>query len=380
MIKISVAGDVCPKDRLKHTIANKEFDKVFGSVKAIFEGSDVSIANFECALSDGQDKPIVKCGPNLSCDESLVDALKWAGFNVLTLANNHFADFGSTSIRKSLDAIASREMRYVGAGMDLQSAQAPLVMDVRGKKLAIINCCEHEFSIASEAKAGCNPLNPVDQSFEIKRLRGDADYIMVIVHGGTEFCQVPSPRMKKLFRFFVDEGADVVINHHQHCYSGFETYNGKTIVYGTGNFCFDWKGKKQSSWNDGYIAQIVFDDEGNQQLNVIPYRQCDEKVGVFPLASGEELEMFQNEVNRLNAIISDDKQLSEEYTKWIDSHEVNSRMALSIYSSRIFRALCNRGLLPPFITKNRMVLLYDHINCESLRERVLRFIDKRVRE
>lgn len=378
MISVTIAGDVCPKDRLKEKIKNKEFGSVFGAIKPLLGKSDVCIANFECALTDGNDKPIIKCGPNLSCDENLVDALKWTGFNVLTLANNHFADFGASSIRKSIDAIQSRGIRYVGAGMDLKSAQESLVIEIKGKKLAIINCCEHEFSTATESKAGCNPLDPVDQSTEIRRLRGLVDYIMVIVHGGTEFCQLPSPTMKKLYRFFIDQGADAVINHHQHCYSGYELYKGKHIIYGLGNLCFDWNGQRKSSWNEGYLAQVIFSEEGGQTINLSPYRQCDDEATVVPVTSEKGVCEFNDEIEKLNAIIADDHKLKKEYYSWIDKHERNTKMALSIYSTRIFRALLNRGLLPSFLTNNRMVLLYNHVNCESHRERILRYIERRI--
>ncbi len=378
MIKISVAGDVCPKDRLKNLIAEKKYNTIFGLVKPLLEDSDVSIANFECALTDGQDKPIVKCGPNLSCDENLVDALKWAGFDIFALANNHFADYGASSIQKSIITITSRNCQFVGAGLNIEEAQKSLVINVKGKKMGIINCCEHEFSIATDNKAGCNPLDPINQCEEIEKLQSYVDYVLVIVHGGTEFCPLPSPRMKKLYRFFIDHGADAVVNHHQHCYSGYEIYKGKIIVYGTGNFCFDWNGKRKSSWNEGYIVQIQIEDDGSQHLIMVPYRQCDDEVGVFPMTSTEELNLFHEEIERINGIISDDKKLREEYNFWIDNHENNTRMTLSIYSTRLLRILLKHGLLPAFLTKKRMVLMYNHINCESHQERVLRFIEKRL--
>lgn len=378
MITVLVAGDICPKDRLKKRFSDRDFNFVFGLIKPYFKGCDVSIGNFECALADSQDIPIVKCGPNLSCDENFVDALRWMGFNVLTLANNHFADYGASSMQKSISAMTSRGILHVGAGMDLKTAQKSLVIDVKEKRIGIINCCEHEFSIATDDFAGCNPLDPVEQCKEIQRLRSSVDFILVIVHGGTEFCQLPSPRMKKLYRFFVDQGADVVINHHQHCFSGYEQYKGKHILYGIGNFCFDWDGKRKSSWNEGYLAQIIFNDDGCQKFDMIPYKQCDEEARVTPIVSEKEIKEFYDEVYKLNAIIADDKKMNTDYYSWIDSHERNTKMTLSVYSTRFFRALCNRGFLPSFITKKRMVLLYNHVNCESHRDRILHYIEKRI--
>ena len=92
-----------------------------------------------------------------------------------------------------------------------------------GETLAIINCCEHEFSIADDDSAGANPLNPIQQYYKIKEARLNADYVLVIVHGGHEMYQLPSLRMVDTYRFFIDAGADAVVNHHQHCFSGYET-------------------------------------------------------------------------------------------------------------------------------------------------------------
>ena len=139
-----------------------------------------------------------------------------------------------------------------------------LYKEIGDKKLAVINCCEHEFSIATETTAGSNPLNPISQYYAIKEAKEKADYVLVIVHGGHEHYQLPSTRMQETYRFFIDVGADAVVNHHQHCYSGYEYYNGKPIMYGLGNFCFDEGLKKTKQWHEGYIVEISFTEFFNK--------------------------------------------------------------------------------------------------------------------
>ena len=77
--------------------------------------------------------------------------------------------------------------------------------------MAVINCCEHEFSVTTGDFPGANPLNPIRQFYKISEARKDADYVVVIVHGGHEMLQLPSPRMQELYRYFIDVGADAVI-------------------------------------------------------------------------------------------------------------------------------------------------------------------------
>ena len=84
-----------------------------------------------------------------------------------------------------------------------------------------------------------NPLLPIQQFYKIQEAKENADYVLVIVHGGIEHYQLPTSRMIETYRFFIDAGADAVVNHHQHCYSGYERYKSKPIIYGLGNLLFD---------------------------------------------------------------------------------------------------------------------------------------------
>ncbi len=221
-MRVLIAGDFCPQYRLAELFNKEDYQSVLGDVKDAIAGTDYSIVNFECPIADEEDKPITKAGPNLRCSKNGLKAVKWAGFDCVTLANNHFNDFGASGIKKTILACKEIELDAVGGGMNLAEAAHILYKGVCGKQLAIINCCEHEFSIATESRAGSNPLNPIQQYYAIKEARGKADYVLVIVHGGHEHYQLPNPRMQETYRFFIDAGADAVVNHHQHCYSGYE--------------------------------------------------------------------------------------------------------------------------------------------------------------
>ena len=136
--------------------------------------------------------------------------------------------------------------------------------------------------IATDTSAGSNPLNIVQQYYAIREAKNNATNVIVIVHGGVEHYWLPSPRMKETYRFFIDAGADAVINHHQHCYSGYEVFKKKPIFYGLGNFCFDGnKGNKR--WTTGYLVNLNL-SENTVDFELIPYRQCyEEEIGVHLL-------------------------------------------------------------------------------------------------
>ena len=110
----------------------------------------------------------------------------------------------------------------------------------------IFNFCENEWSIAESDNPGANPMDIIDNANQIKYARELADYVIVIVHGGHEYYNLPSPRMQKQYRFYADQGADIVVGHHTHCISGNEVYKGVPIYYSLGNFIFT-KNKKTMS-------------------------------------------------------------------------------------------------------------------------------------
>ena len=119
--------------------------------------------------------------------------------------------------------------------------------------IAIINFCENEWSIAEEDSAGANPMDFIDNANQIREAKAVHD--KVIVHGGHEYYNLPSPRMQKQFRFYADQGADIVIGHHTHCISGNEVYNGVPIYYSLGNFLFT-KNNTNEDWYTGLLLQV----------------------------------------------------------------------------------------------------------------------------
>lgn len=275
MISILIAGDYSPMGRVQAAIDKGDFKAVFSEVEKFNASVDYSIVNFETTVADESDSPIYKCGPNLKCSAKSIEALRYAGFDMVTLANNHFYDYGDSSIEKSFAAIEANGLDSVGAGRNIDEASKTFYKKIKDKTVAIINCCEHEFSIATKNHGGCNPLNPIQQYYAIKEAREKADYVIVIVHGGHEHFQLPSLRMKETYRFFIDTGADAVVNHHQHCFSGYEYYKNKPIFYGLGNFCFDEGEDNNDLWYEGYALELGL-DENEIKIKLHPYKQCKE--------------------------------------------------------------------------------------------------------
>ena len=375
-MRILVAGDFCPRYRVVPLLEKEDYATVLGDIKSIVSAADYSIVNFECPVATVNDVPIIKQGPSLKCTSNGVKAIKWAGFNCVTLANNHFRDYGEKGVKNTIVACSEMGVDTVGGGLTLKEASKVLYKNINGKKIAIINCCEHEFSIATESQAGSNPLNPIQQYYTIKDAKLNADSLIVIVHGGHEYYQLPSPRMVELYRFFIDAGADAVINHHQHCFSGYEYYQGKPIIYGLGNFCFDKKKQESKTWNEGYMVMLNIEDE-KIGFDLYPYTQCAQEPNVKKM-TGDSEQLFKNEVSRLCEIINDPAKLYQEHQDFISRKTSAFISILSPFNSRTIRGLVRRGIIPSFISKAKALLLYNRLSCEAHRDIMLDVLKNKI--
>lgn len=374
-MKILVAGDFGSGERVIKSSLTDQRKSILYSISEIVNSCDYSIVNLEAPLKGGG-KPINKRGPHIYSNIYTLQILKECGFNCCTLANNHIRDWGNNGIKQTIEELKKQNLDYVGAGQNIEEARKILYIRKGDYNVALINVCESEFSIAENNQAGAAPLNEIDVYYKLKEAQSKAETIIVIVHGGHEGYQLPSPRMKHTYRFFIDAGADVVINHHQHCYSGYEVYHNKPILYGLGNFCFDRSNYRNGLWNEGYMVELNIENE-NIDFNLYPFIQCNEKP-IVRLMSKEEKLSFEKNINELNKIIKDDDLLSSRYSQYIKEKYNNNIRDFSPFNSKLFRGLIRKGLFPDCISLKKALLLYDRISCESHKDITLGILKMKI--
>ena len=249
------------------------------------------------------------------------------------------------------------------------------MLELNGKRIAIINACEHEFSIANDEHGGSNPLDLINMQEDIKRAREGADYVILILHGGVEEYHYPTPRMKRWYRHFVDIGADAVINHHQHCINGYEVYNGKPIFYGLGNFYFPWGSEvKPDSWKYGYAVDLKLGDDIN--FDLVPYKQSVEAITI------RNKKDFEKEIEVYNLPLHDDYLLQQKFDEMLLDAENGLKMQLlpSFMRGRIITALAYRGLLGKLYKKDQLLSLRNKLSCESHHESLQQLFEVLIKE
>ena len=282
-MKTLLLGDVSPTVHNAHLFAVQDISALFGDVASIFENRDFVFTNLECALTECE-KEIKKFGPPLKAPEETAQALKVLGVDCCGLSNNHVFDYGIDGMLDTLRALKAAGLEYTGFGKDYEDSRKNYTVEKNGERIAIIAVCEHEYSYALENRMGSRPYDEYDTIEDIRNAKKDHDRVIVIYHGGKEYCQYPSPRLYKLCHAMARNGADVILCQHSHCIGCYEMYEGCHILYGQGNFHFVNPNSKEEGW---FTSLGVKYDTKDNEINFIPLK--DEGVGMT-LAKGEEKE------------------------------------------------------------------------------------------
>ena len=367
-MRLLFAGDYAPVGRIKELFEEDISYNPLDCFSELVQHVDYAIVNLEAPIGIGEG--IKKSGPHLSATRNSISILKDTGFSCCTLANNHIRDYGDEGIINTINTLKELGLDYVGAGQDISSAQSVLYKTIAGERIAIVNVCESEFSIATRNTSGAAPLDVVNTSLVIREAKMHSNYVFVIVHGGHEHFQYPSPRMVSTYRFFVEMGANAVINHHQHCYSGYEWYKGAPIFYGLGNFCFDHPHKKNNTWNYGYLVELIVNND-RIEFELHPYSQCNQITAV-KLLNEDETEHFYNTINRISSVIAIPELLEKRFLSFIRETKSNSVISLfTPYLTSYARIAAGHAILPKLLPRSKARAILNYINCESHRDETI---------
>jgi poly-gamma-glutamate synthesis protein (capsule biosynthesis protein) len=191
-LKILIAGDFCPIGRTGKLLKNEDYDTLFNGFDKIIESVDYSVVNLECPVTKSNDK-IDKTGPCIKTEEyNALKALKFTGFDLLTLANNHIQDYSGEGVIDTIKYAKQKGFDIVGAGLNIKEASKPLIKEIRGIRIGFVNIAENEFCAAESNLPGANTFDFIENTNTIKKLRSEVDKIILIYHGGREHYQLPT--------------------------------------------------------------------------------------------------------------------------------------------------------------------------------------------
>lgn len=362
-VTVSITGDICPVNRVESIISKRDFSS-FDDAREVLLKQDLVLANLECPLTRSKQR-VNKIGPNLKGDPLTVDLLRYLNVKAVALANNHILDFGREGLSDTIKVLSDNKIEYLGAGSNLSEARKPLLKEINGTRICVMNFCEREFNAASDSDAGANPFDLISVINEIDAYRADSDFIILFYHGGIENYNLPSPEMFRNFHFLAGKGVDLIVCNHQHVFSGYQKTNGSHIFFGLGNFIFDWPSIRNKPWNYGMILNLTIRGKELKSFELVPYEQCNDTPGVRIKQEISDLKLKELEV--LNSMLSEDIILKE-WGKFIAEKHLELTSDLFI-QNRYLRYLFKRtGLIDILITPEHRRRVYNYFNCLSLSE------------
>jgi poly-gamma-glutamate synthesis protein (capsule biosynthesis protein) len=357
-IKLLFSGDFAPLIPVE-----KITDNHFSGLTEIFDATDLRITNLEAPLTNSQ-IPIGKTGPSIKADPVTISLLKKAKVNIACLANNHIFDYGEQGIEDTVGTCKRNNIDTMGIVSMKDGRDHWLVKTLKGKRIGFLNYCEHEFSVREKGLTGACGYDPVDAYYDINHLKPIVDYLIVIYHGGNEYYPLPRPDLKKDFHYLADLGADALIGHHTHVFSGYEIYNNKPLIYSLGNFFFPYEGEPES-WYEGILCQLLIDNV--IELKLYPVLQCKDGYNV-KITKSESANSILNQIKQLSRIIENNEELEKRWNDYVCSTgEGLSRKIL--YSSKIDKILAGIPLFKTYFNNNKQrISILNILRCSSLRQ------------
>jgi poly-gamma-glutamate capsule biosynthesis protein CapA/YwtB (metallophosphatase superfamily) len=273
-ITIALAGDTMLGRGVAERIASEPPGSLFSSevVEAVGE-ADLCVLNLECCISDrGSPWPDPRKPFFFRAPPRAVEVLGHLGVDCVTLANNHALDFGSEALLDTIGHLERAGIAFVGAGPDVERAQAPVILTADGFRLAVIGVADHpdDFAAAEDrpgiALAGLRDGVPS----WLHRLIGrtEADAVLVTPHWGPNMSADPLPYVRAAGREILEAGATLIAGHSAHVFQGVQG----PILYDLGDFLDDYAVDPILRNDLGLLFFLTIDERGPVRMEAIPLK------------------------------------------------------------------------------------------------------------
>jgi poly-gamma-glutamate synthesis protein (capsule biosynthesis protein) len=245
-VRLAAVGDLLLGRTVGDRILAQGPQVVFDGVLTALTPADILVGNLECALTTrGTAEPK---SYRFRAPLEAAMALSMAGFDVLTLANNHAMDYGTVGLFDTFQALNQYGIQVVGAGGDSLSAHYPVVLERNGLRLAFLGYVDVPVEnsgfdtrswIASQDSPGVAWAYPEQIATDVAAARQLADVVVVLLHSGYELSEVVASNQRLQAHTAIDAGAALVLGAHSHILQPVEFYREGLIAYSLGNFVFD---------------------------------------------------------------------------------------------------------------------------------------------
>lgn len=269
-VKMAFVGDVLFAGTVETVLKQQGYDYPYRELKEELQKPDITVANLETPVTTRGDEQ--KKEYTYRSRPEALKPFKEAGFDVVTLANNHVMDYGVDGLLDTLKHLDQEGILRTGAGKDVKEAYRPVIMERNGIKIAFLGFSHkvpHESWKAGNGKPGTTQLYDTRPALEaITQAEKEADLVVVMPHWGEERQDKPLAVHQAMAKKFIDAGADLVVGSHPHVLQGFEQYKGKWIAYSLGNFLFTTNAVP-ATW-ETVILEAECSKGGDCSLSAVP--------------------------------------------------------------------------------------------------------------
>jgi len=289
---ISAVGDIMVHESqwLSQAIGPDTYDfkDNFEIVKEIFISDDLSIANLETTINENR---LISTYPRFNSPDALLDALSYAGFDLIGTANNHSMDTGMDGITSTIDELEERDLQYFGTHKDPDSKKYVLKI-LNGMKIGLASFSTayiHKNSVVinnidsngMEKHVNYMDLTNVDIAFNKLKVEIDsmklegAEFIILYLHWGNEYEKNAKTYQKNLAQMLIDEGVSLILGSHPHMVQEMEFLSANNsdheglVVYSMGNFLSNQRNEilNMTGTEDGVISRVIL--KRNQENKIV---------------------------------------------------------------------------------------------------------------
>jgi len=274
-VTITFAGDIMLDRGVENSVIknfNNDYSALFEKTSVLKE-SDIVFANLEGTVSDkGVDQKNLY---SFRMSPAVIPALKGAGIDILSVANNHVGDWGNSAFVDTLARLKENEILYTGGGNTKIESETPVIIEKYGTKIGFLAFSDvgPNGMAAKVDKAGLLLANNPRFDEIIQNASKQVDYLIVSFHFGDEYKEKHNARQESLAHRAIDDGAKIIIGSHPHVIEDTEVYNPKDctqsscmgfIAYSLGNFVFDQSWSKPTM--QGMLLELKLFKDGSMTV------------------------------------------------------------------------------------------------------------------
>ncbi len=275
--RIVAGGDVMLSRHVSTKIKSLGELAPWKKISDFFKQADISFLNLEVPLSDRYPTP--SSGMSFIAPTEYANGLIFSGIDIVSVANNHSANFGQKVFEDNLDTLKTNNILACGGGMNDVEARTPKIIEKNGIKFSFLCYNAITGGLAADSDSGTAFLSIEpwyrDNEANIKKLEEDiksakkiSDVVIVSPHWGVEYKLAPNSSQQKVAKRMIDAGADLIIGTHPHVVQASEYYKGKYITYSLGNLIFDQEWSQETK--QGIILENYFYKNKQVSANIIP--------------------------------------------------------------------------------------------------------------